>query len=60
MQSSFRNDFSVCDLGLLSNGTSHTAICGVHKEQYRLAEDLEDSKWIKTTHWAKGCNHFVS
>lgn len=39
----------VYDPGLLSDGTSHTAICEVLTEQYRLAKDLGDSRWIETT-----------
>lgn len=39
----------VYDLGLISDGTSHTTICEVLKGQYRLAKDLGDSRWIETT-----------
>ncbi|XP_062609823.1 uncharacterized protein LOC134271630 [Saccostrea cucullata] len=39
----------VYDLALLNDGTPHHTICDVIVEQYRLARDEGDSRWIEAT-----------
>lgn len=38
----------VYDLALLINGTSHSAICDIIIQQYEMAKDIGDLRWIET------------
>lgn len=38
----------VYDLVLLNDGTSHRAICDILIQQYKLAKDFGDLRWIDT------------